>query len=289
MIISASRRTDIPAHYADWLFARLQAGFVTVANPYNPAQRRVVDLSPRAADGFVFWTKNPAPLLDRLGKLDAWPWYIHCTLTGAGPEVEPGLPDKDAVVLPAILRLAEKAGPRRVVWRYDPLVFGGHYTPAWHAERFAALANKLGGAVAGCVFSFYAPYKAADSRMKTLGLRPPTDNEKRHTAALLAAEAARCGLALASCAEALDLQQPGIAAARCVDAGRLSLIAGRVIAAGKDSGQRPGCGCARSVDIGAYGSCPAGCLYCYAVRGEAGVQRFMHSHNPLRDTGLGIR
>lgn len=54
MIVSVSRRTDIPAWYADWFFARLRAGYADVCNPYRPQQVSRVMLTPEAVDGFVF-------------------------------------------------------------------------------------------------------------------------------------------------------------------------------------------------------------------------------------------
>ena len=35
MIISASRRTDIPTYYSEWFFNRLKAGYVYVRNPMH--------------------------------------------------------------------------------------------------------------------------------------------------------------------------------------------------------------------------------------------------------------
>lgn len=265
MIVSASRRTDVPAFFADWFFERLDEGFVLVANPFNARQVRRVELGHRAVDGFVFWTKDPGPMLDRLERLAGYPFYFHCTLTGCRPELEPGLPPKPKVVQ-AMLRLAEATAPRQVMWRFDPMLFGGAYTPEYHAEAFSQLARQLCGYVDGCIFSFYSPYAAAERRLRPHRLRPPTEAEKAQTAALLSAEAARLGLPLYSCAESTDLATYGIGQAACVDAGRLSAIGGRCIAAAKDKNQRPGCGCAASVDIGSYGSCPGGCLYCYATR-----------------------
>ena len=63
MILSASRRTDIPAFYGDWLMNRLRAGFLLVRNPRNLRQVSRIDLSPENVDCIVFWTKNPAPFL----------------------------------------------------------------------------------------------------------------------------------------------------------------------------------------------------------------------------------
>lgn len=288
MIISASRRTDIPAHYADWFFARLAAGFCGVKNPYNPNQIRRVGLRRQDVDGFVFWTKNPAPMLDRLSLLEGYPYYFHCTLTGASAKVEPGLPDKKQVLLPAVLRLAEAAGPQRVVWRFDPIVFGGPHTPEGHAGQFSFLAQKLAAAgVNSCIFSFYTPYAAVQKRMAAAGVGASTAAQRRETVTLLCAEARRFGITLHQCAGSEDYADCSVLPARCIDASRLSAIAGREIVAKKDKNQRPHCGCDESVDIGAYGSCPSGCLYCYAVRG--GVGQFCAQHRPQTDEGLGLR
>ena len=71
MIISASRRTDIPAFYADWFMRRIRAGFCRVANPFNPHQVARVSLAPGDVDAVVFWTRFPRPLLPYLPELDA--------------------------------------------------------------------------------------------------------------------------------------------------------------------------------------------------------------------------
>ena len=103
--------------------------------------------------------------------------------------------------------------------------------------------------------------------MAGLGLWEPQEEQLRELAAALAAIARRYGFRMTACAEALDLSGAGIAPARCIDPALLERIAGRPIPAGKDRNQRPLCGCAASVDIGAYGSCRGGCRYCYAARG----------------------
>ena len=100
MIVSASRRTDIPALYSDWLMNRLDEGFVLIPNPRNPNRLSRVALSPETVDCFVFWTKNPAPMLDRLDRFDAFgfPYYFQFTLTPYGRDIEPGLPDKNELI-----------------------------------------------------------------------------------------------------------------------------------------------------------------------------------------------
>lgn len=63
MIISASRRTDIPAFYSDWFLNRIKDGFVDVRNPMNYHQVSRISLSPDVIDCIVFWSKNPKPML----------------------------------------------------------------------------------------------------------------------------------------------------------------------------------------------------------------------------------
>ena len=63
MLLSVSRRTDIPALYAPWFFNRLNEHYVLVRNPMNPHQISRVTLSPELIDCIIFWIKNPAPML----------------------------------------------------------------------------------------------------------------------------------------------------------------------------------------------------------------------------------
>ena len=125
MIISASRRTDLPAYYSKWFFRRLQEGYVLVRNPVNPRQVSRVSLSPEVVDGFVFWTKNPAPMIPWLDKLPDCPYYFQVTLTPYDEQIERYLPSKRKVILPAMCQLARQIGPERVVWRYDPVFLTG--------------------------------------------------------------------------------------------------------------------------------------------------------------------
>ncbi|MCY4500388.1 MAG: DUF1848 family protein, partial [Alphaproteobacteria bacterium] len=43
---------------------------------------------------------------------------------------------------------------------------------------------------------------------------------------------------------------------------------------------RPGCACAASRDIGAYDTCPHGCLYCYANASPKAARRRFKAHDP---------
>ena len=74
MIISASRRSDIPAFYGEWLMNRLKAGEVLVRNPMQAKQVSRIMLSAETVDALVFWTKNPANFLSDCRR--SMPWGI---------------------------------------------------------------------------------------------------------------------------------------------------------------------------------------------------------------------
>ena len=276
MIVSVSRRTDIPAYFSDWFFNRLRAGFALVRNPYNPRQVRRVALTPDAVDGFVFWTKDPRPMLDRLDRLRDYAWYMHVTVTGYGPDIEPNIPDKDGVLIPALRQLAACAGPERLIWRYDPILCTVRYDAAFHVARFAALAQALQGCTHRCVISFVDDYRSAGARLRRLGAQDFPDAEKHQLAAQFADIARAHGLQLETCAETIGLEAYGIGHGHCVDRRLLEAQLGRPLAVRRDRNQRPACGCDASVDIGAYDTCPGGCAYCYAT--HAG--RVRPAHDP---------
>lgn len=94
MILSVSRRTDIPNYYSEWFFNRIKEGYLYVRNPMNFHQISKISLSPELVDCIVFWTKNPKPMLNRLIELKDYHYYFQFTLTGYGKNIEPNVPHK---------------------------------------------------------------------------------------------------------------------------------------------------------------------------------------------------
>ena len=264
MIISVSRRTDIPAFYAEWFYNRLRAGYVLVRNPMNVHSVSKVALSPEVVDAFVFWTKNPLPLMKRLDELAEYPYYFQFTLTGYGKDIEPGLPDKKQVLLPVFKELAAKTGRQRVIWRYDPIFFSSRYSKEYHLECFEALAAELSGSTERCVISFMDEYRNTKRNAQQLDAVNYSSEEIYAFAARLAKIADKYGLKLQTCAETADFTELGITASACIDKELIENIGGFKLKTGKDKNQRPECCCAASIDIGAYNTCHGGCLYCYA-------------------------
>lgn len=285
MIISASYRTDIPAFYGRWFLNRLAAGHARVVNPYGGPPGRV-DLTRAAVDGFIFWTKNLGPFLEALEDVDArgFPFVVQYSATGYPRALERSVIAPEAAV--EHMRLVRgRWGPRSVVWRYDPIAVTTLTPPAWHRESFARLAEALRGVTDEVVTSFMEPYRKTArnldvaARAASFEWRDPEAEEKRALLAELAGIAAERGMGLTLCTQPALEGVSGVAPARCVDAARLSDVAGRAVNA-KQKGNRPGCLCVESRDIGAYDTCPHGCVYCYAVSSRAAARARFQAHDP---------
>ena len=280
MIISASRRTDIPTYYSEWFFNRLREGYVLVRNPMNARQISRISLSPEAVDGIVFWTKNPVPMLSRLGELEPYPYYFQFTLTAYGRDVEPNLPGKNGVLIPAFQELSRMAGRERVVWRYDPIFLSDRYTVEYHCRYFRVLAAKLGEYTEKCTVSFLDFYRSTARNMRSLHIREMTAAQQREMMERFSEIAGEYGLYIDTCSEAISLEDLGISHANCVDRERLERIEGYRLNVGRDRNQRKECGCAASVDIGAYDTCGNGCLYCYATDSPPRAAERVRAHRP---------
>ena len=273
MILSASRRTDIPAFYADWFLRRVKEGFVCVRNPLNRRQVSRISLAPEVVDCIVFWSKNPAPMLDRLEELRDYMYYFQYTLNGYDRTVEPRVPEEEAR-LRVFRTLSERLGRERVIWRYDPILLTETLDPDFHARTFRRLAEALAGYTEKAVVSFVDLYPARNRKaLEAVGLLRPTEETLRELAGRLAEIARSCGLEIATCAEPMDLSDLGIGHNRCIDGDLISRLLGCPIRVGPD-GQRPDCGCVKCEEIGAYDTCLHGCVYCYASgRGRPGLLR----------------
>ncbi|NLG37120.1 MAG: DUF1848 domain-containing protein [Clostridiales bacterium] len=279
MIVSASRRTDIPALYAAWFAARLRDGEALVRQPYRPRSVVRVDLSAQAVDGVVLWTKNAAPFLPVLTALAPRPFYFQFTLNPYGAPLEPGLPEL-AERIDTFRELSSRIGRHRVVWRYDPVVLSERTPPDYHLEQFDRLVRELCAYTDKCVISFLDTYARNRRALAQHRLREASADEMNAVASGFAAIARERGLSVECCCEAGLTADSGVLPGRCIDAALLSRIAGRPLTVPRDSGQRPGCGCARSVDIGAYGTCGHGCVYCYANGSAERVRRNLAAHDP---------
>ncbi len=274
MIISASRRTDIPALYPEWFVNRLLEGEVLVPNPYNRKKVSRIELSPKVVDCIVFWTKNPEPMLPYLKMIDLldYQYYFEMTITDYGREMEPSLPSVEESIASFIL-LSERIGKERIDFRFDPIILNEDYPLSWHLEKFDMMCRWLHRYTTRCIISFVDHYKGCP-------FLEPEEEEMRGAAKELAKIAAKYGLPLYTCAEKIDLKQYGINHAACIDPEKIRQLTGYKLDIGRDSSQRKECNCCKSIDIGMYDTCIHGCKYCYATGGGRNAGKKYKLHNP---------
>ena len=211
------------------------------------------------------------------------PFVVQFTVTGYPRALETSvIAPGDAVA--QLRELRRRFGPRVAVWRYDPIVFAGDLDAAAHLAGFAGLARALSGAVDEVVLSVLHPYRKTRRNLDRAAARhdfswrdPPPD-EKRDLLRRLAVIACEHGIAPTLCSQP-DLLAPGLGEASCIDAARLAAI-GQVAVASRTRGNRPGCRCAESRDIGANDTCPHGCVYCYAVADRDRAVANFRGHDP---------
>lgn len=269
MIVSASRRTDIPAFYASWFMDSLRRGFAEVENPHNPGQVSRVSLLPDDVDAIVFWTKNPGPLIDHLAEIEklGQRFYFQFTLNDYPRDLEPNLPPLDQRIA-TFIELCDKIGPRRVVWRYDPIILSDKTGAEYHRRAFENLCAQLGAHTRRVVVSLIDYYMKTRRNLKPLDYQFDFDAEKRpETDELLgdlAGMARARSLEIFSCAEERDYTELGIPPGRCVDGELIESLWEIKKSWKKDPSQRKHCLCTQSRDIGAYGTCKHACPYCYA-------------------------
>lgn len=288
MIISASRRTDIPAFYSQWFMNSIRAGFCVVPNPFNTKQLSRVSLKLEDVDAIVFWSKNPAPLFPYLDELDerGFRYYFQFTLNDYPDALEPGVPDVDKR-LETFMKLAERLGSMRVIWRYDPIIISNITSVDFHQERFAKLASSLSGATNRVMVSLCDFYRKTDRRLAALEQEGYFFNKEAASSAEVASLlkniatiASRHNMEVFSCAEDIDFSNLGIRPGMCVDADLVKKIWSISVCTTKDQTQRKHCRCVVSKDIGMNDTCMHGCRYCYSTRNNALAERRYSEHDP---------
>lgn len=264
MILSVSRRTDIPAFYSEWFMERLRQKYVLVRNPFNIHSISRIPLSPENVDAIVFWTKNSKPIHRYLDEIDelGYKYYFQYTITPYKNDLEEKVQDKKEIV-ETFKKLSEKIGSEKVILRYDPVILSDNYTIDFHKKAFARLCDLLAPYTKKIIFSFLDDYKKISKNIKQLNIKEISEEEMYIMAEYFADTAKKYNLKIESCAEQIDLERFGINHGKCIDDELIEKITGYKISAGKDN-QRNACGCIKCIDIGEYNTCMHKCLYCYA-------------------------
>ncbi len=296
MIISVSRRTDIPAFYTSWFMNRIRAGYCTVPNPFNRKQITHVSLKPDDVDVLVFWTRNPKPILPYLNELShmGFRYYVQYTLMNNPSEFDPKSPSIESAIT-TFQELAQSITPEKVIWRYDPIVFSPKTDAHFHEHTYRQIAAELKGSTSRSVISIVDIYRKAKKRVGALARQgmeitphnnPPNPwfDELMRTFVSIAHEHE---MEIVSCAEEVDLQPYGIRPGKCIDDEYIKNVFDIDVTHKKDKSQRQECGCVISRDIGMYDTCVYGCQYCYATSSFERAKKNREQHDPESPSLIG--
>lgn len=287
MIISVSKRTDIPAFYSEWFYNRVEEGFVDVVNPFNTKQVSRISLLPDDVEAFVFWTKDARPMMKDFHKLDRYDkrFYFQYTITGYHNDIEKGIKDKPGII-ENFKELSRILGPKRMIFRYDPILLSNKYTIEYHCKAFEKLCKTLMGYTNKCVISFLDMYTKTARNMKGIIYSSPNNKEQNIIAKNFSEIAKKYDMRIESCAEAIDLEKYGISHSSCIDGNLLrEIIFGenfKDLYEDKKQDGRKECGCMVNRDIGVYNTCMHHCLYCYANYKYDIVKENFRNYNPKK-------
>ncbi len=251
MILSISRRTDIPAFYMDWFLNRQNEGYLLTRNPMNRKQVSKVNFSDVSC--YVFWTKDPRNLVKYFDKINK-PFMAQITITPYLNDIEKSVNQKQKIIN-SVVELSERIGSERLIWRYDPILFNDRYTVEFHLKYFEELCKRLDGCISTCVISFLEIYKKIGHIRSRF--YEPNNVEKDSFVESLLEIANKYNITLKSCGS-----YEGIEKNSCIDVSILKLMG--ITGYRKDKYQRDQCNCIESVDVGSYNTCPHHCMYCYA-------------------------
>ena len=280
IIISASRRTDIPAFYMPWFMRQIQRGFFEVTNPFNQRVSNV-PAAPDKVHTIVFWSKNYGPFLDgnygeRLVNKGYY-LFFNFTINSDCIDLEPKVPPLSKR-LDQLEHLGRRFGSDTVFWRFDPLCFFkiGKRPQRDNLDDFSRIAAKAAECgIKRCITSFMDHYPKIRRRLSTRPgfefIDPPIE-KKVKIIRRLDAELAAANIGLSVCCEKdlLAALPPGSSVTRsaCIPGTIIQKLFGARFSLKRDTGQRvkAGCGCTQSTDIGSYRlqPCYHNCLFCYA-------------------------
>ncbi len=288
-IISASRRTDIPAFYSDWFMNRIREGFCYAPNPLYAKQiTKMVSLAPEDVEIIVFWTRDAKPLIKYLPELDkmGYKYYLQYTVLGYPKQIDPYSPSLNCAIK-TFKELSSRIGKEKVIWRYDPVLLSDITDYKWHKENLSYILRNIKGYTESLIISFIDPY-----RKNSLRLAPKKDNNFNlypdafdasayiELSKWIGAKMGKAKLNITTCAEKIDLSEFGIEHGKCIDDALINKITGNKFVSRKDPAQREECGCVISKDIGVNDTCVFGCKYCYATNNFKRAKDNFEKHDP---------
>ena len=259
MIISASRRTDIPSLHTKWFLNRLKEEYVITQNPISKNNFYKIPLNKNIVDIIVFWSKNPN--IDFLKEVKdlGYEFYLHFTITPYNKNIERNIPDKNLLIRNFQI-ISKLFGKEKIIWRYDPIILNDDFDANYHLNNFKNFADSLNGYTDECIFSFVQIYSKIKNNIKNIN-----DDDKLLLIENIKEISEKNNIKLKSCSQDFDkITNIRVEKSACIDKERIQKILGYSIKEKKYKSQRKLCNCIESIDIGMYNTCTNGCIYCYA-------------------------
>lgn len=274
MILNVSGRTDIVAFYSKWFLNRLKEGYVDVRNPFNPNLVSRIDFDD--VDLILFCTKNPIPIVDKLGDIKI-PYIFHVTITPYKDDIEPNLPSKSKII-EAVKKISTRVGIDNIYVRYDPIFISEKYNIEYHIKAFTKLCSLLKGYVKTIIVSFIDNYKNVRKNLPYLKYRSFTEEDYKLIGENFSKIAKDNNMVIQTCFEERNLTEYGFIKGECMSKELAFKLTGKTY---KKWQARKGnaCNCVELVDIGVYNSCNHLCKYCYANYDESKVKENINNHD----------
>ena len=276
-IISCSRRTDIPAFLMDWVIDKIQIGYVDVVNPFNRKQVSRVSLKPEDVRCWVWWSKNFKAWIKTYEKnkqiFKSYKGHYFQFTINSPSELEQNLDISLEERFDQLKWIIDEFGLTSVSFRFDPIIIykkKDENRIRSNLDKFEYIIEKVSAlGLKEMIFSFATIYTKVNNRMKARGFIPldPPFSKKKEILNKLLEICNKHEMQMKACCQPDLLEINGIEQAHCVDANKIEQIIGEKISKVKDTGQRKGCGCFKSKDIGGYTGifrCKHNCDYCYA-------------------------
>lgn len=274
MILNVSGRTDIVAFYSKWFLNRLKEGYVDVRNPFNPNLVSRIDFDD--VDLILFCTKNPIPIVDKLGDIKI-PYIFYVTITPYKDDIEPNLPSKSKII-EAVKKISTRIGIDNIYVRYDPIFISEKYNIEYHIKAFTKLCSLLKGYVKTIIVSFIDNYKNVRKNLPYLKYRSFTEEDYKLIGENFSKIAKDNNMVIQTCFEERNLTEYGFIKGECMSKELAFKLTGKTY---KKWQARKGnaCNCVELVDIGVYNSCNHLCKYCYANYDESKVKENINNHD----------
>lgn len=265
LILSVSKRTDIPAYYSYWFMDKIKQGKVAYRNPKFANMVYELPLNSDVVDCIVFWTKDPTIMFNN-GNFDTlkrygYKFYFELTVNAYDESIEPNLTSKKSIIA-AIQQMSDSLGKICIDLRYDPIFIDSLHTVEWHKNQYRMLLHELGHYCSKSIISFIDNM----GRNKISHFKSPTEDEKISLCEAFVNTAKKYNLTVNTCAENLskELIDIGVVPNACIDSDKISNILNYRLKVAK-SGSRQACNCVNNIDIEEYNTCKTGCAYCYAA------------------------